>query len=479
MKLIIYGLGQIYQRYKDYIPMKQVEAFVDKNAEEGKKLFGIPVITPQRLSCFEFDYIVVFSDKFFFQIQRELCYEHSIPKEKIVSWRIIVKEKTFNPKEVRDYLIDHIKANKNNSIIEFGLDMMYGAISPVYGILRGDVKIDGAGKAIFPYVEAFYDHIWEDWTKSAKNYDLAVVKPGMITASLVEELKSRHIPTIIVIEEYDFDRIKETYSLLETHFPQRAKKTILPGAIVIEIIEFGETDLDCKDYVITHKKYKIEQDELYQGLCVGKYRGEGMLSEQDGESVAEYNDRINETSGLYWIWKNTTSEYVGLSHYRRFFYNNTFQYDVNRLNKRKIKEILADKKYDIILSVLTHLDWTVYENINRTVGDHYNSTAYRLFLDAIKNKQPDYVAAFENVMSNKRMYICNMFVTSRKILDEYCSWLFSFFLDVVDQIDVSEGTVYQKRVTGYYSEAFWTVWMLMQSYKVYELPVTNVWIDNK
>ena len=76
---------------------------------------------------------------------------------------------------------------------------------------------------------------------------------------------------------------------------------------------------DIVDYVITHKEYNIPQDEMYRKLCVGKYREDGELCEQDGENITQYNERINELTGLYWIWKNTESEYVGLSHYRRYF----------------------------------------------------------------------------------------------------------------------------------------------------------------
>ncbi len=477
MKLIVYGLGQLFERYKNMIPMKSVEAFVDKNAEDGGELFGIPIIKPNNIKGYQFDYIVVFSDKFFKQIVRELHHEYYIPKEKIVSWRAITNNSALKPDEIKTYLLQHIKAFRDKTILEFGLDMMYGIISPANGLLKNEFSIDGIGKASYPYETAFYNHVWGDWMQLSGEYDLAVIKPGMLTDSLAKGMVKNNISHIILIEQYDFNRLHQIDNLLNKYCP-KAKRTLLTSMVIIEITNEKSEDIDCVDYVITHKRYLIEEDGLYKGLSVGSNRIDGLLSELDGESVSEYNDRINETSGLYWIWKNTSSEYTGLSHYRRFFYNNAFQYEINRLDKTRIKSILCDMGYDIILSELKELDWPIYENINKTVGPELNGIAYQLFMEAIQEKQPEYVAAFENVMGGNKMHICNMFVTSRKIMDEYCSWLFSFYLDVVEKIDVSQGTAYQKRVAGYYSEVFWTVWIYMQKYKVFELPLTNVYSEN-
>ena len=60
--------------------------------------------------------------------------------------------------------------------------------------------------------------------------------------------------------------------------------------------------IDCIDYVITHKPYPIQQDDLYRTLCVGDYQEESALSERTGKNISVYNDRLNEVTGLYWIW---------------------------------------------------------------------------------------------------------------------------------------------------------------------------------
>lgn len=228
--------------------------------------------------------------------------------------------------------------------------------------------------------------------------------------------------------------------------------------------------IDCIDYVITHKPYPIQQDDLYRTLCVGDYQEESALSERTGKNISVYNDRLNEVTGLYWIWKNADSEYVGLSHYRRFF-----DYNGYRPDKETIYEILAGwMHYDIILSNRLRLNWSVYHNINMIVGDRLNKEAYDLFHKAIGDKQPDYLKTFEDVMKGNRMYTNNMFVAHRNKLNEYCEWLFSFLLYVTNNVDVTSGTFYQKRVCGYYAEVLWTVWADKNRLTVYEMPVKRV-----
>jgi len=208
------------------------------------------------------------------------------------------------------------------------------------------------------------------------------------------------------------------------------------------------------NYVITHRDWPIVEDRLYKALCVGGFRKEGWLCAADGENIEQYNDRINETTGLYWIWKNADSEYVGLSHYRRYFRDNELGC---RLNVERTVNILAEK--DIIMPAIK-LGWPVLMNIAMASGDTLAETGYKLFRDAIAKKQPDYVEAFYRVMSGNFMYYCGMFMTSREIVNSYCEWLFSFLLDVVDKIDVSQLGFYEKRVCGYFCEAFWTVWLM-------------------
>lgn len=224
--------------------------------------------------------------------------------------------------------------------------------------------------------------------------------------------------------------------------------------------------IDCIDYVITHKPYPVEQDELYKKLCVGDYIDDICASEREGENISEYNDRLNELTGLFWIWKNDRHKYVGLSHYRRFFYNCG-----RRLDRTGIEDILVNDGYDIILSDYLRLPWTVKQNIEMIVGPDLYMDVFGKIYRAIEHYQPDYCQAFMDVLAGFDLYHKNMFVCRREIMEKFCEWLFSFILDATDQVDVTGLSEYEKRVCGYFGEIMWTVWIRKQDLKIYEMPI--------
>ena len=224
--------------------------------------------------------------------------------------------------------------------------------------------------------------------------------------------------------------------------------------------------IDYINWVVTHKASGIALTEGYRKLCVGGHMDDISASEQEGKNIAEYNDRLNELTGLYWIWKNTDSEYVGLSHYRRFF-----QEDGHRLDEQGVEDILAEDEYDLILAPM-RLNWTLAENLRQAVGLDRAVKAMRTMRDVIRKRQPEYEDAFVDVLNGNFFYYCNMFVTSREILNEYCEWLFSFITEAADRIDVTGANYVQRRTAGYLGEMMMSVWLERHpDLLVYEMPL--------
>jgi hypothetical protein len=186
------------------------------------------------------------------------------------------------------------------------------------------------------------------------------------------------------------------------------------------------------------------------------------------------NDRINECTAIFWIWKNVRTDYVGINHYRRIFFNDRVKDRTNALSKQKISRIL-DNENIMIVPELTRLDYSILENICMSVGEealcYYALSKARYY---IKTRHPDYLESFESVLSGNVIYRCNMMVAPWKIFDAYCSWLFSFLIDLAEEVEVSGYSRQKKRVIGYFAEIMLTVWLNNQSIKTYELPISDV-----
>ena len=80
-----------------------------------------------------------------------------------------------------------------------------------------------------------------------------------------------------------------------------------------------------KILTVTHKSYDFPQDEIYQPIQVGRVLSTvdlSILSDNEGINISGKNKNFCELTAIYWAWKNhffADCDYVGLTHYRRFF----------------------------------------------------------------------------------------------------------------------------------------------------------------
>ena len=114
------------------------------------------------------------------------------------------------------------------------------------------------------------------------------------------------------------------------------------------------------------------------------------------------------------------------------------------------------------------------EETGKSINQELCEKAYILFRSKIIEKQPNYVQAFDSVMEGNSIFLCNMFVIKREILERYCEWLFSFLLEVAEEMDVEGYDSYSQRVTGFFAEQMWTVWLRKNRLRIKELPYVIV-----
>ena len=222
-------------------------------------------------------------------------------------------------------------------------------------------------------------------------------------------------------------------------------------------------------YVITHKPIEgIGLPEHYSKLFVGAYR----LSAQEKSSLEDYdfddsginisdkNSNYCELTGLYWIWKNQGAEYVGISHYRRFF-----EEAGALLPMGKAKAILREA--DIIVA---KRQW-VERNVKAQFERFHSPGDLALVRRIIEEKYPDYLGSFDLAMSKCFLFSFNMMVCRKKLFDRYCAWLFGILEACEARVDLASYDAYQKRIFGFLSERLLMVFLLRHGLKVAEVKV--------
>lgn len=251
-------------------------------------------------------------------------------------------------------------------------------------------------------------------------------------------------------------------------------------------------------YVAFHENYPLlTEDRIYRPLHVGKALSKsdlGFIGDNTGDNISEKNRNYSELTGLYWIWKNTNSEIVGLCHYRRYFTNQKIsigmrlkriyewiavmrntRYGIHYLRGHKNAKLILKgseisdilNAFDAILPFRRRFKITLLEHYRRK----HHSKDLEITRQIIEENHADYKSAFQEVMKKKELLPGNMFVMKRMVFEDYMEWLFAILFELEKRIDISDYDNYQKRIFGFISERLLDVWITKQKLKYKQLPV--------
>ena len=217
-------------------------------------------------------------------------------------------------------------------------------------------------------------------------------------------------------------------------------------------------------YVISHSEEDIREirnDDVYTPLFVGRNGKEnfGFASDDSFEgNISSKNKDYCELTGLYWMWKASEADIIGLCHYRRYFKGK----DGNLIEKEEIidylnnHDMIVPKRSDLIKGSY----WETYE-------DHYLYKALEITRDVLKELSPGYLETFESMLNQSSFSNDNMFIAKKEIISPYCEWVFPILEEVENRVDVDE----YPRVFGLISEAIFNVWIEYNKLNIKEVPI--------
>lgn len=228
-------------------------------------------------------------------------------------------------------------------------------------------------------------------------------------------------------------------------------------------------------YVATQKEIKIPLDSCYKPIFVGAALKDEetvkqlkYLNDATGSNISDKNRSFCELTALYWMWKNSKADVVGLAHYRRYLCETGKLRDTEAiLSEQQISKYMSE--YDVILPKKECL----LGKVRRHYGYLQHVEDYDRLRDIIRSKYPDYVDAFDQISDQDEIYICNMFIGKKASVDSYCQWLFDILFELEKQTDISEYDANEKRIFGYLSERLFNVWLLKNRMKVKEVYLLN------
>lgn len=182
--------------------------------------------------------------------------------------------------------------------------------------------------------------------------------------------------------------------------------------------------------------------------------------------------------------------FLGLAHYRRYFNflnysfvkphrinivqmnNEIFKKHIEKEHIIKSRILKWLKNYDVILPYKRGLkNDHQYISITQEYCLNHIENDWNVTMQIILEKYPDYQKSIKKHLdNNNKIFLMNMFVSNRKFVDDYCSWLFDILFEVEKRISFSDDA-YQKRVFGFISERLFTLYIFHNKLKVKELPL--------
>lgn len=258
-----------------------------------------------------------------------------------------------------------------------------------------------------------------------------------------------------------------------------------------------------KIFVVYYKPAPLIKTEIFEPIQAGRsvadtpsrqgvftqkqkeWLNKSMIGDNTGENISELNRYFAETTALYWIWKHTDTPFIGMFQYRRFLSLNANTHypmvefpstrflhlgikHLQTFAKQFLHSLELEKKY-ILPWFATH-DILLSEPLKVNAYKHYKQEHIISDLDKalniIKQKYPEmYDFAQQNIHSEEGVYPSNLFITRRKILNQYAEWLFSILLPLYEELKdgVAARNTEQKLAFAYLSERLFTIYFRYQA----------------
>lgn len=214
----------------------------------------------------------------------------------------------------------------------------------------------------------------------------------------------------------------------------------------------NSSNLDTKIFVVSHKKlnkkYYPDREIIYVGPKEDELWEEGYYKDDLGDNIASKNYTYCECTAIYYIWKNIKCDIVGIEHYRRIF---------ARLFGLKRKKYFEKhlKNHDFIVMN----EFPFCDNMKKQFSRKHDPKYLVAVEEAIKKVEPDYLDAFHTMLKRHHIAWCNMFVTTKKNFDDYCSFLFNVLFEVEKNIEIPTDP-YQRRMMGFLSERLLSTYLI-------------------
>lgn len=283
-----------------------------------------------------------------------------------------------------------------------------------------------------------------------REIEILIATPAQVQAEMEE-----------ILDKYGFRKRKrltfEYLSELMEPFHARLGKFPPLASLSVGSHEPDVTIYMAKSHVDKPLRENITSAPYVIPIQVGAARSDvrvADLTDDTGDNISAKNGNYCELTALYWMWKNELASdgltdgekdrYYGLCQYRRGF--DLKEEDLLRL---------ADHNVDVVLPYPLPYEPDIHMHHKRYIRE----ADWQALLKAIQELQPEYAAAFPEILEGRYLYNYNVILAKKSVLRDYCMWLFPI-LERVEELSSSRGSERNDRYIGYMGETLETLYFM-------------------
>ena len=129
------------------------------------------------------------------------------------------------------------------------------------------------------------------------------------------------------------------------------------------------------------------------------------IKDNTGVNISEKNRMYCEMSAVYWIWKNTKHDWIGIEHYRRHLL---------------VKPEMLKDDIDVIMP----LPYICYPHEIAQFLRFTTKDVLDALLKSLQTLHPDEYDSYFNILYGPYQYTYDLVCARRYVFDNYCRWFF-------------------------------------------------------
>jgi len=190
-------------------------------------------------------------------------------------------------------------------------------------------------------------------------------------------------------------------------------------------------------------------------------RKQGLLFDDEGKNISYLNYAFGDLTATYWIWKNAKEEFVGTTHYRRFW-------DESIMNTLDFND-----KTIYISEPMTYFNcsaMTQYIECHGTLGIEILNNLFQDPTFPLKRE------IFESLNNVNFFSGCNAFFCHKILYNKVCELLFDILFPIFFQSveKIGELDYFQRRLVAYLSERIITSIMINSKYYFGNINIVSI-----